>query len=45
MFDIKKCSQELGIFELGVSKKVVCALPDASDGFRRPIWDVGYPQN
>ena len=42
MFDIKKCSQELGMSELGVSEKIIYALPDASDVFRRPIWDIGY---
>ena len=45
MFDIKKCSQEFGMLELGVRGKIIYALPDASDGLERPVWDVGYPQN
>ena len=44
-FDIKKCSREFAMSELGVRKKVVCALPDASDDFRRLVWDVKYLQN
>ena len=45
MFDTKKCIEEFGVFELGAREKISCALADASDGFRKLVWDLGYPQN
>jgi len=45
MFDTKKCTQEFGVFEIGVREKIFCALADVSDGFRKVVWDLGYPQN
>ena len=45
MFDTKKCTTEFDLFELGVREKIVCARADVSDGFRKLVWDPGYPQN
>ena len=45
MFDTKKCTQEFGVFELGVREKIFFALADVSDVFRKVVWDLGYPQN
>ena len=45
MFDTKKCTQEFGVFEIGVREKIFCALADVSDGFWKVVWDLGYPQN
>ena len=45
MFDTKKCTQEFGVFELGVREKIFGALADVSDGFRKVVWDLRYPQN
>ena len=45
MFDTKKCTEEFGVFELGVREKIFCELADISDGFWKLVWDLGYPQN
>ena len=45
MFCIKNCSEENDMTELVGCEKIFCAPPDASDGFGRVVWDVGYPQN
>ena len=45
MFCIKNCFHENDMFELGVREENFCAPPDASNGFGRVVWDLGYPQN
>ena len=32
------------MFDFKVREKIFCSPPDASDGFGRLVWDLGYPQ-
>ena len=45
MLCIKKYFHENDMSELGVREKNFCAPPDATDGFGKVVWDLGYPQN
>jgi len=45
IFCINKCYLENDMLELGVREKNFGAPPDASNGFGRVLWDLGYPQN